>query len=141
MDANMFEQFLDGDLSARRYLISALENFMRVLGVFLLLAGLARAMIIFGMVPNPEDAFLGLAVERRVLLVFFTVFNLTAAVGLWNKMSWGIVVWLISVGADFFSQIFFSGTFGISPLTLIFHVIMILIYVTLTMLVRRTRLN
>ncbi len=132
----MFEQILEGDLSARRYLVAALENFMRVLGVLLLLAGLMRAMVIFGVVSDPQDAFLALSMQRRVLLIFFTIFNFTAAVGLW-----GIVVWLITVGADFFSQVFFSGTFGISPLTLIFHLIMIIIYVTLTMLIRRTRLR
>ena len=132
----MFEQILEGDLSARRYLVAALENFMRVLGVLLLLAGLMRAMV-----SDPQDAFLALSMQRRVLLIFFTIFNFTAAVGLWNKMPWGIVVWLITVGADFFSQVFFSGTFGISPLTLIFHLIMIIIYVTLTMLIRRTRLR
>tara|TARA_R110002124_G_scaffold81527_2_gene214935 strand:+ start:19321 stop:19734 length:414 start_codon:yes stop_codon:yes gene_type:complete len=137
----MFEQILEGDLSARRYLVAALENFMRVLGVLLLLAGLMRAMVIFGVVSDPQDAFLALSMQRRVLLIFFTIFNFTAAVGLWNKMPWGIVVWLITVGADFFSQVFFSGTFGISPLTLIFHLIMIIIYVTLTMLIRRTRLR
>lgn len=141
MDAIMFEQLLEGDLSARRYLVTALENFMRVLGILLLLIGLARAMVIFGMVADPATAFLGLSVERRVALVFFTVFNLTAAVGLWNKMSWGIVVWLITVGVDFFLQIFFSGIFGISPLTLIFHLIMLGIYVTLVMLIRRTRID
>ena len=132
----MFEQILEGDLSARRYLVAALENFMRVLGVLLLLAGLMRAVV-----SDPQDAFLALSMQRRVLLIFFTIFNFTAAVGLWNKMPWGIVVWLITVGADFFSQVFFSGTFGISPLTLIFHLIMIIIYVTLTMLIRRTRLR
>lgn len=141
MDATMFEQFFEGDLSARRYLVTALENFMRVLGIFLLFVGLARAMVIFGMVADPETAFLGLSVERRVTLVFFTIFNLTAAVGLWNKMSWGIVVWLISVGVDFFLQIFFSGAFGISPLALMFHLIMLGIYVTLIMLIRRTRMD
>nr|WP_306266026.1 DUF6163 family protein [Pararhizobium sp. IMCC3301] len=137
----MFEQILEGDLSARRYLVAALENFMRILGVLLLLAGLMRAMIIFGVVSDPQEAFLALSMQRRVLLIFFTIFNFTAAVGLWNKMPWGIVVWLITVGVDFFSQVFFSGTFGISPLTLIFHLIMIIIYVTLTMLIRRTRLR
>lgn len=137
----MFEQILEGDLSARRYLVAALENFMRILGVLLLLTGLGRAMVIFGIVSDPQDAFLALSMQRRVLLIFFTVFNFTAAVGLWNKMSWGIVVWLISVGVDFFVQIFFAGTFGISPLTLIFHLIMIIIYVTLVMLIRRTRLH
>ncbi|MFK8034970.1 MAG: DUF6163 family protein [Hyphomicrobiales bacterium] len=141
MDAIMFEQFLEGDLSARRYLVTALENFMRVLGIFLLLVGLARAMVIFGMVADPGSTFLALPVERRVILVFFTIFNLTAAVGLWNKMSWGIVVWLISVGVDFFLQIFFSGTFGIAPLTLIFHFIMLGVYVTLIMLIHRTRID
>lgn len=141
MDAIMFEQFLEGDLSARRYLVTALENFMRVLGIFLLLVGLARAMVIFGMVADPGSAFLALPLERRVILVFFTIFNLTAAVGLWNKMSWGIVVWLISVGVDFFLQIFFSGTFGIAPLTLIFHFIMLGVYVTLIMLIHRTRID
>ena len=80
MDAIMFEQFLEGDLSARRYLVTALENFMRVLGVFLLLVGLARAMVIFGMVADPGSAFLALPVERRVILVFFTIFNLTFCV-------------------------------------------------------------
>ncbi len=135
----MFEQILESDIHSRRYLIGALEIFMRILGALLLLIGISHCMEILGMVINPASGFLEMSTQQRVVVVFFTIFNLTAAVGLWNKMSWGIVVWLITVGVDIFLQLFFSSTFGLSPISLFFHIITVGVYATLATLIHRTK--
>ncbi|WP_157775597.1 DUF6163 family protein [Hartmannibacter diazotrophicus] len=111
--------------------------FVRLLAVVFLIGGLYQWTIILGPLgsgPGLND----IPVEFRVAAIFFSVFDLVAAVGLWLLSSWGAVVWLIAALTEIALHTFFASIFGPAPVTVAFHAVSIVIYTTFTYLVERS---
>lgn len=82
--------------------------FMRVLGALWILQGLMQWDIILG---GAQGDFDSLSAPQQITLVFFAVFNLVAAVGLWLASPWGGVLWLFAVASQIFATILLPGFF------------------------------
>ena len=112
--------------------------YVRAMAFVFLLSGLRRWGIILGPLA-PGGDFLDLPVQWQVATVFFGVFDLVAAVGLWLLASWGTVVWLITALTEVVLHGVFVDVFGFQPVLLAFHLVSVLIYATLTLFYERSR--
>lgn len=79
--------------------------FMRLVAVLWLGQGLVQWQIIL----SNNVPFDALPSVQMGLVIFFAVFNLIAAVGLWMTTPWGGVMWILSAAAHGLSTIFFPS--------------------------------
>jgi len=75
--------------------------FMRGVAVLWLAKGVIHWCLILGIGHSDPDRFLELPVLTQSAVIFFAVFDLVAAVGLWMTSAWGGVIWLIAAGSHF----------------------------------------
>jgi hypothetical protein len=74
----------------------------------------------------------------KVATIVMSVIDLVASVGLWMRVAWGKVVWLLAALSGIALHTVFVRTFGSDlPMTLL-HVLTIAAFVVLTFLVRRS---
>ena len=70
--------------------------------------------------------------------MYLSVIDLVASVGLWMRVAWGKVVWLLAALSGIALHTVFIPTFGSDlPMTLL-HVLTVAAFVALTFLVRRS---
>jgi len=92
--------------------------FLRLMAVLWMMMGLLAWADILGLTPSPlpfEDRGLG----AQAVVVYFAVFNLVAAVGLWLTSTWGGIMWLLAlmshmIMAIFLPQVVASGVFTVA---------------------------
>jgi Family of unknown function (DUF6163) len=85
---------------------SALRWFMRLLSIAWIIKGLAAWAVIVGLW-SPEGPFEALAMGYQATVIYFAVFDLIAAVGLWMASTWGGVMWLLAVMSHLILSAFF----------------------------------
>jgi hypothetical protein len=70
--------------------------FMRVMAAVWMAEGLFAWAIILGIGPY-ETVYQTSALQMRLAISGFALFNLIASVGLWMLASWGAVIWLLTI--------------------------------------------
>lgn len=86
--------------------------FMRLLALLWIAQGLANwALMLIGD-GNPQGVFGSMSDLARGAIIFFAILDLIAAVGLWLAASWGGVVWLIAVAAQWLALVVLPGFFA-----------------------------
>lgn len=105
--------------------------FMRAVAVLWLVKGLMHWALVLGWGDRPEFGFADLPPLQQSATVFFAVFDLVAAVGLWMASAWGGVIWLMAVIAQMIFNVFLPEVFGrqftlIASMTLLMAVYFIL---------------
>lgn len=101
--------------------------FMRLLAGLWVIQGLLQWSAI--LLP-PESLFFHLGALRSGAVIFFAIFDLVAAVGLWLATPWGGVIWLLGAIAQIVVALGLPGVF--STLWVIANIILIIIYFVLT---------
>jgi len=86
--------------------------FLRVMAALSMLKGLYHWAQVCGIFAGPDDGFDARSLPWQTATVFFAVFDLVAAVGLWLAAPWGAVVWLTSVVSMAAVELFFPAVFG-----------------------------
>lgn len=103
--------------------------FMRIIGALWILQGLMQWDIILGGAQGEFDLLSGPA---QIAVVFFAVFNLVAAVGLWLASPWGGVLWLFSIAAQIFATLLLPGFFVGGHAVLAIDVLLVIAYFVVT---------
>lgn len=86
--------------------------FMRLLALLWIAQGLANwALMLIGD-GDPQGVFGSMSDLARGAIIFFAVLDPMAAVGLWLAASWGGVVWLIAVAAQWLALVILPGFFA-----------------------------
>jgi len=127
-------------LTALGYTITArilLLTFLRGIGATLVIAGIIHWARIIGYVPWRGYFFWDMPTEWQAVTVYFAVFDLTAAVGLWLGVSWGVVMWLMVALSQITMHSLFSDTFGQRPWEITYYIITIVVYLGLAYLAER----
>lgn len=127
-------------LTALGYTITArilLLAFLRGIGATLVIAGIIHWARIIGYVPWRGYFFWDMPTEWQAVTVYFAVFDLTAAVGLWLGVSWGVVMWLMVALSQITMHSLFSDTFGQRPWEITYYLITIVVYLGLAYLAER----
>ena len=87
--------------------------YLRVMATVSLVKGLYHWAIVCGFdAPIPHVGFEGYPMPYQAATVFFAVFDLVAAVGLWLAAPWGAVVWLTSVISMTAVEVLFPQIYG-----------------------------
>jgi hypothetical protein len=110
--------------------------FMRIVGALWILQGLMQWDIILG---GAQGDFDTLSAPEQIALVFFAVFNLVAAVGLWLASPWGGVLWLFAVASQIFATLLLPGFFAGGRLVTAIDVALVIAYFAVTWLAARER--
>ncbi|HSP24199.1 MAG TPA: DUF6163 family protein [Saliniramus sp.] len=95
---------------SRRYLRwnLVLVWFMRLMALLWIAKGLSFWAVIIGagtVIPAFEDR----AVGFQATVIYFSIVDLIAAVGLWLASTWGGVLWLLAVMSHLILALFFPG--------------------------------
>ncbi len=114
-----------------------LLTFLRIIGGTLVIAGVIHWARIVGYVPWRGAYFWNMPTDWQAVTIYFAVFDLAAAVGLWLGASWGVVMWLLVALSQITMHSLFADTFGHRPWEITYYVITILIYLALAYLTER----
>jgi hypothetical protein len=119
------------------YLPLANEIYSRALSVAMMAIGLWQWAVILGVVRGGGGMFEAMSASWQIATMHFAVIDLVAAVGLWQRVAWGNVVWIYAALSEIAVHTVFAGTFGVELLVVAFHVITLAGWVALTILARR----
>ena len=115
----------------------ALDIFLIALSALMMLLGLRQWAIILGILSGTTGPFEAMAASWKVATMYLSVIDLVASVGLWMRVAWGKVVWLLAALSGIALHTVFIRTFG-SDLPIVgLHVLTVAAFVGLTFLARR----
>ena len=106
--------------------------YMRVVALLLLIAGLARACQILGILTPDALTFDDLTPAKRASAVTLLLVDLFASVGLWVGAAWGPVMWAVALAVEVSMYTLFSDLFGTYPLRVLVHGCLFIGFLALT---------
>jgi hypothetical protein len=109
--------------------------FMRVTAIVWVIKGLGNWLVILGAEGMPT--FEGRALSFQATIVYFSVIDIVAAVGLWLTSAWGGVLWLLALMSHVILSIFFPRIVGSSTAMLIVNFGLVVSYLTISWLASR----
>ena len=80
-----------------------------------------------------------MATPWKMATINLAVVDLVAAVGLWQRVAWGNVLWVYAALFEVAMHTVFVGTFGADYIQVAFHVFSVAGYLALAWIARRTR--
>jgi hypothetical protein len=101
----------EGEIAKDRWSVR-LVYFLRSVAALSLLKGLYHWAVVCGIDAPGTVGFEGYSTAYQAATVFFAVFDLVAAVGLWLAAPWGAVVWLTSVISMIAVELLFPQIYG-----------------------------
>ena len=115
----------------------ALDYYLIALSVLMLLLGLREWAVILGIFSGATGSFEAMTTPWKIATMYLSVIDLVAAVGLWMRVAWGKVVWLLAALSGIALHTVFIPTFGSDLPIVLLHVLTIAAFVVLTFLGRR----
>ena len=97
--------------------------YVRFVAMMLLMVGLLRACVIFGITLDGQN-FLTLDVHWRAALLALVFVDLFAAVGLWIGAMWGPVMWAVAVLVECAMYTILADRFGSYPWRVSVHLML-----------------
>lgn len=107
--------------------------FMRAVSILWLVKGIMHWSLVLGWTADPNLNFEDLPPLHQSATIFFAVFDLVAAVGLWMASSWGGVIWLIAVIAQMAFNVFLPEVFGRQFVLIATMTVLMAVYFLLTL--------
>jgi len=114
-----------------------LDYYLIGLSVLFMLLGFHQWAIILGIINGPTGSFEDMTTPWKIATMYLSVVDLVASVGLWMRVAWGRVVWLLAALSEIVLHTVFVGTFGNNLLILTLHVLTIIAFVALWLIRRR----
>ena len=114
-----------------------LGNYLTAISLAMLALGLSQWAVILGIIPTSGGPFEAISTEWKIVVMHVAVVDLVAAVGLWMRTPWGVVVWIYAAVSEIVFHTVFMHKFGADLLLLGFHCVTLLIFLVLTILARR----
>jgi hypothetical protein len=127
------------DDSAEGRWTNRLVLFLRVMAAVSLVKGLYHWAVVCGVVPGPAGGFEDHTLPWQTATVFFAVFDLVAAVGLWLAAAWGAVIWLTAVVSMAVVELFFPQIYGGRMWVVAVEMTLLAIYLWLAIFAARER--
>ncbi len=103
--------------------------FMRIVAVLWVYQGLVQWHVILS---AEQSIFDVLPVQTTIAVVFFAVFDLLAAVGMWLASPWGGVLWLLTAVAQAFVAVLLPDFFAGGRVVIALDCVLLVLYFTLT---------
>jgi hypothetical protein len=118
-----------------------LEVYGRVMSGLLMLLGLFHWAVILGVVAGAGGTFEEMSTAWKMATIHLAVVDLVAAVGLWQRVAWGNVLWVYAALFEVAMHTVFAGTFGADYLIVAFHVLTVAGYAAIAFGARRAVAN
>jgi hypothetical protein len=118
-----------------------LDVYGRVMSGLLMLLGLFHWAVILGVVAGAGGTFEEMSAAWKMATIHLAVVDLVAAVGLWQRVAWGNVLWVYAALFEVAMHTVFIATFGPDYLVVVFHVFTVAGYAAIAFLVRRAAAN
>lgn len=109
----------------------------RLVSVVLMLFGLREWAVILGVATSAGGPFETMTVAWKMATMYLAVVHLVAAVGLWMRVAWGNVLWVLAAASEIALHTFFRNTFGSDYTIVAFHLFALGGYATLVLLARK----
>jgi Family of unknown function (DUF6163) len=103
--------------------------FMRIVAVLWVYQGLVQWHVILS---AEQSIFDVLPVQTTIAVVFFAVFDLLAAVGMWLASPWGGVLWLLTAVAQAFVAVLLPDFFAGGRVVIALDCVLLALYFILT---------
>jgi hypothetical protein len=104
----------------------------------LMLLGLFHWAVILGVVSGSGGMFEEMSTAWKMATIHLAVVDLVAAVGLWQRVAWGNVLWVYAALSEVALHTVFMETFGADFLIVAFHLVTLGAYAALAFIARRT---
>lgn len=114
-----------------------LDVYGRVMSGLLLLMGLFHWAVILGIAAGQGGLFEEMSTAWKMATINLAVVDLVAAVGLWQRVAWGNVIWIYAALFEVAMHTVFIATFGTDFLVVAFHVFTLAGFAALTVIARR----
>jgi hypothetical protein len=118
-----------------------LDVYGRVMSGLLMLLGLFHWAVILGVVAGAGGTFEEMSSAWKMATIHLAVVDLVAAVGLWQRVAWGNVLWVYAALSEVAMHTVFMGTFGTDYLVVAFHVFTVGGYAAIAFIARRMAAN
>ncbi|MCP4386071.1 MAG: hypothetical protein GY798_32480 [Hyphomicrobiales bacterium] len=109
----------------------------RGIAIVMMLLGLRHWAVILGLTQSSVGSFEAMTTDWKLATMHLAVVDLVAAVGLWQRVAWGNVVWIYAALAVVAMHTLFIGVFGSDTLIVVFHSVTLAVYLMLYILERR----
>ncbi len=109
----------------------------RVMSGLLMLLGLFHWAVILGVVAGGGGTFEEMSPAWKMATMNLAVVDLAAAVGLWQRVAWGNVLWVYAALFEVAMHTVFAGSFGTDFLVVAFHVLTLGGYGAVAFMARR----
>jgi hypothetical protein len=113
--------------------------FLRIMAGVSLVKGLYHWSVVIGVLAGPDGSFETHSLPWQTATVFFAVFDLVAAVGLWLAAAWGAVIWLTSVVSMAVVELFFPQIYGGNLWVVLVELTLLAVYLWLAIFAARER--
>lgn len=107
------------------------------LSVVMMALGLRQWAVLVGMIDGPAGSFQAMGQEWQLATMYLAVVDIVAAVGLWMRVSWGRVLWILAALSEIALHTVFFGTFGGNLLIVAFHTVTLAALTALYLLAQR----
>ena len=115
--------------------------YMRVAAMLLLVAGLARACQILGIIAPQGLTFEDLTPAMRSGAIALLIGDVLASVGLWIGAAWGPVMWAVALLVEVSMYTIFSDIFGSFTLRVLVHAFIFMGFLALSFMEWRRTLD
>ena len=116
-----------------------LDGYQIALSVLMMLLGLRQWAVIVGLIQGSTGMFETMSTAWKIATMHLSVVDLVAAVGLWMRVPWGIVVWVLAALSEVLFHTFFIGTFGGDLPIIALHVATLAVFGTIVFMARTRR--
>jgi hypothetical protein len=107
--------------------------YMRLLALLWIAKGLSAWALILG-AGDPVPAFEGRLMGHQATIIYFTVIDPIAAVGLWLASVWGGVMWLLAIMSHLILSFFFPSVVPSNAVSTAFFLAFIVAYLAISWL-------
>ena len=111
----------------------ALIWFMRILALLWIAKGLGSWAVILG-AGYPVPPFEARSMGHQATIIYFSVIDLVAAIGLWLTSTWGGVLWLLAVMSHLILAIFFPAIVPSNAVSIAVSLLFIALYLVISWL-------
>jgi hypothetical protein len=107
----------------------------------LMLLGLFHWAVILGVVAGAGGMFEEMSTPWKMATIHLAVVDLVAAVGLWQRVAWGNVLWFYAALFEVAMHTVFMSTFGPDYLVVAFHIVSVAGFLIVALAARRATVN